>query len=550
MWVFDRETLGFLEVNEAAVSHYGYPRAEFLARSMSDILPAEDHHRMIQEVGAQQDGVRQSCWRHRLSDGRLIDVEVNAHGLSFSNRPAILMAVQDVTQRVALEAELRHQAFHDSLTNLANRALFVDRADHAIRRLERGGAKVAVLMLDLDGFKNVNDSLGHSTGDSLLVAVAARLQTALRTGDTAARLGGDEFAVLVEDAENDEKATLVAARMLAALAAPFCLAGRELFVQGSIGIALTSGDKDAEELLRDADAAMYQAKAAGKGCHRVFEPAMYAASLARLELEGDLRRALELGEFTLHYQPVVSIGTAAVVGLEALIRWQHPTRGLVQPDEFIALAEENGLIVDIGRWVLDEACRQTSVWRATTGNENLTIAVNLSARQLSDPDLVRDVTQALARARLAPAALTLEITESVLIQDPDLAVAKLHLLKSAGVRLAIDDFGTGYSSLSSLQHLPVDSLKIDKTFIDDVSTGIEAAGLVEAIVRLAGTLALETVAEGVERPEQLDSLQLLGCQQIQGFYFSKPLTPLDVEEFLRGRQPEPATGRRVVAPSA
>jgi diguanylate cyclase (GGDEF)-like protein/PAS domain S-box-containing protein len=549
MWVFDAETLAFLEVNEAAVGHYGYTRDEFLARAITDIRPAEDLPRLVQEVQSQRRGVRHGDWRHRLSDGRIIDVEVSSHGLSFGGRPAVLVAIQDMTERTALEAELRHQAFHDALTNLANRALFIDRADHAVRRLERGGTNVAVLVLDLDGFKMVNDSLGHSAGDTLLVAVAGRLQTALRSGDTAARLGGDEFAVLVEDAKDPEEAALVADRLLEALAAPFGLAGKEVFVRASVGVALTSGDRDAEDLLRDADAAMYQAKADGKSCHRLFEPAMYSASLARLELEGDLRRAVELGEFVLHYQPVVEAATSRVVALEALVRWQHPTRGLVTPDEFIPLAEDNGLIVDIGRWVLREACQQTRVWQAIAGNEDLTIAVNLSARQLTDPDLVRDVARALADAGLPPASLTLEITETVLMRDPEVAIGRLRELKCFGVRLAIDDFGTGYSSLSSLQRLPVDILKIDKAFVDEVTCGVEAAGLVEAVVRLAGTLALETVAEGVERPEQLERLQVLGCQQIQGFYFSRPLTPADVEQYLY-QHPTNGTNRPLHRPEA
>jgi len=543
MWVFDAETLEFLEINEAAVNQYGYSRDEFLDRTIADICPSEDLPRLVEELQAQQQGVRRGSWRHRVSDGRLIDVDVSSHRLSFAARPAVLVAIQDVTQRTALEDELRHQAFHDSLTNLANRALLIDRTDHAIRRLERGGSSVAVLMIDLDGFKTVNDSLGHGVGDTLLVQVAARLQTALRSGDTAARIGGDEFAILVEDAGQTEQATVVAERVMHALATPFKLEGTELFVHGSVGIAMTTGDKDAGELLRDADTAMYQAKAQGKNCYRVFEPGMYSASVARLELDGDLRRAIQRDQLLLHYQPVVSLGTSRVVALEALVRWQHPTRGLVQPDEFIPLAEENGLIVEIGRWVLHEACRQTRIWQTTTNDETLTVAVNLSARQLNDPGLATDVALALANSGLAPHSLTLEITETVLMHDPAAAIATLHQLKSSGVRLAIDDFGTGYSSLSSLQHLPVDTLKIDKAFIDGIATGAEAAGLVEAILKLASTLALETVAEGVERPEQLESLHALGCQQIQGFYFSKPLPAGDVERFLGHHETDPTLAR-------
>ncbi len=550
MWVFDAETLAFLEVNEAAVTHYGYSRDDFLARTVADIRPADDWPRLLQEVQSQQQGVRQGSARHRLSDGRLIDVEVNAHGLTFERRPAVLVAVQDVTQRTALEDELRHQAFHDSLTNLANRALFMDRADHAIRRLERGGSGVAVLMLDLDGFKTVNDSLGHSVGDSLLVGVAARLQTGLRSGDTAARLGGDEFAILVEDAADPQEALLLAERALQSLASPFSLSGKEVFVHASAGIAWTTGDKDGRRTAPGRRCRHVPGQGSGKGCARLFEPAMYSASLARLELEGDLCRAVELDQFILHYQPVVSLGTSRVAGLEALIRWQHPTRGLIQPDEFIPVAEESGLILDIGRWVLREACRQVRAWQLKQGSDKLNIAVNLSARQLADPNLVDDVARALSESALSPACLTLEITETVLMSDPNVAVARLRELKSSGVRLAIDDFGTGYSSLSTLASLPVDILKIDKSFIDGIASGVEASGLVEAIVRLAGTLALETIAEGVERPDQLESLQALGCEQIQGFYFSKPLAPGDAEQFLLDHRADGTGGTPVRPPRA
>ena len=537
MWVFDAETLAFLEVNAAAIAHYGYSREEFLTRSITDIRPAEDVPRLLAQGRNGDEGVRHGAWRHRTADGRLIDVEVSSHTLRFAGRPAVLVAVQDVTARVALEDELRHQAFHDSLTNLANRALFFDRAGHALRRLDRGEPGLAVLILDLDGFKTVNDSLGHAAGDTLLVAVAARLQTALRPTDTAARLGGDEFAILVEDAATPEAALAVAERVLESLARPLAVASKELFVYASIGVAWTAGDElDAGALVRNADAAMYRAKAEGKGCARLFEPAMHTASLERLELETDLRRAVAAGEFVLHYQPVVSARDGQVVSFEALVRWQHPTRGLIEPEEFIPLTEENGLIVDIGRWVLTEACRQARAWQLHHHDDTLSVAVNLSARQLAEIGLVHDVARAVAASGLQPGCLTLEITESVLIADPDRAVARLRQLKAFGVRLAIDDFGTGYSSLSSLQHLPVDALKIDKTFVDGVAAGPEATGLVEAIMRLAGTLALETVAEGVERPEQLQSLQELGCAQIQGFYFSRPLSADDVETFLRANR--------------
>lgn len=532
MWVYDAETLTFLAVNEAAVGHYGYSHEEFMGRRVIDLHPAEEAPALPAELRRPTPRAHADAWRHQLKDGRVIDVEVNSHEFVFEGRPAMLAAVQDVTRRNALEAELRHQAFHDSLTNLANRALFTDRVDHALRGQARDATTTALLVLDLDGFKTVNDSLGHTAGDALLVDVAARLQSILRAGDTAARLGGDEFAILLEHVAGLDDAVSVAQRAIDAVAEPVALSGKEVFIQASVGIALGADRQSADELLRDADAAMYQAKSDGKGRHRLFDTSMHSAAMARLELEGDLRRAIDANEFVLHYQPLASLSTGEVVSLEALVRWQHPERGLLPPSEFIPLAEENGLIVDIGRWVLRESCTRANAWQQLHPSLRLTIAVNLSARQLADPLLVHDVTTVLAETGLDPASLVLEITESVLIEDADVAVARLRRLKSIGVRLAIDDFGTGYSSLSSLQSLPVDILKIDKAFIDGVTTGAEADGLIQAILRLARTFHLVTVAEGVERPDQLERLRQLGCQQIQGFWYSRPLPEDRVEEFL------------------
>jgi diguanylate cyclase (GGDEF)-like protein len=516
MWVYDKSTLSFLEVNAAAIAYYGYEREQFLARRVVDVIVTGE------EVAAQQ--------RHLLNDGRVIDVETNSHELLFEARDAVLVTIQDVTERNALEAELRHQAFHDALTNLANRALFSDRVDHALGRRHRNTGSLAVLLLDLDGFKTVNDSLGHNAGDALLVGVAARLQDILRTGDTAARLGGDEFAILLEDLEDDDGALDVAQRVIEEVAKPFAIAGKEIFVSASVGITLGDHGDNADELLRNADAAMYRAKSVGNGCYRVFEAAMHSAALARLELETDLRRALDEDELVVHYQPIVAAATGEVGGFEALVRWQHPVRGLIPPLDFIPLAEENGLIVDIGRVVLRAACAQVAQWRRT--HRRLNVSVNVSARQLADPHLVDDVLQVLHDTRLDPEALTLEITESAVIGDPDVAFERLTVLKGIGVRIAVDDFGTGYSSLSSLHNLPVDTLKIDKTFIDGVATGDEAAGVVHAIISLARTLRLGTVAEGVEHRDQVRRLEELGCQQLQGYCFSKPLPAEQIASLL------------------
>jgi len=533
MWLYDAETLQFVEVNSAATRHYGYTRDEFLGRRITDIRPRDDRERLAGELARRVDGHNSTTTHHSLKDGRVIDVEVRSTAFVFEGRDAVLVTVQDVTERVALEAQLRHQAFHDPLTNLANRALFLDRVGHALERQVRDPSGVAVLLLDLDGFKTVNDGLGHSVGDELLVAVADRLRAVLRASDTAARLGGDEFAVLLEQVESRDEALDIAGRMLDVFTAPFCVSHTEVFVRASIGIAL--GDDHvlvADDLVRNADAAMYRAKARGKGCVQMFEPAMHTAAVARLELENDLQRALDQGEFTLHYQPVVAIATGEVVTLEALLRWQHPVHGLVPPDRFIPVAEDNGLIVPIGRWVLREACAYAKQLRAGASRGAIGVAVNLSARQLGDPTLVRDVASVLHDTQLEPAALTLEITETVLIDDPAAAAARLAELKGLGVSIAIDDFGTGYSSLSSLQHLPVDTLKIDKAFIDDVTVGREAAGIVQTIVRLARTFHLSTVAEGVEEPTQLARLQRLGCDHVQGYCFSRPIPAAEVDRFL------------------
>jgi diguanylate cyclase (GGDEF)-like protein len=443
-----------------------------------------------------------------------------------------------------LEERLIHQAFHDPLTGLANRTLFRERVEHALARAN-GGERVAVLFLDLDDFKSVNDSLGHSEGDRLLEEVGVRLLKATRGFDTVARLGGDEFAVLLEGLAQEQDAMLVVERIRSAMRRPIPLQGREVMVSASIGVAHVDVGGNADEVLRNADVAMYRAKAAGKGGHEVYDPAMHAAVLERLEIQGDLRRALLAGEFRLLYQPIVELASEEVVGVEALIRWEHPVRGLVSPVTFIPLAEENGLIVPIGRWVLREACRQGRCWElAAAGHPAPTISVNISGRQLLDPAIVADVAGALAESELTPGLLTLELTESMLMHDSEATLQTLHALKALGVRLAIDDFGTGYSSLSYLQRFPIDILKIDKSFIDGVSRGGSDAALARTIVTLAGLLGLSPIAEGVERAEQQAHLVALGCARGQGYLFARPVPPERIAALLG------APGRAVQAGAA
>ena len=437
----------------------------------------------------------------------------------------IVVNYRDITTRKTLEEELRRQAFHDALTGLANRALFADRLEHALSRTRRFGHPIAVLFLDLDDFKTVNDSLGHGEGDQLLIAVGERLVGAMRAGDTIARMGGDEFAVLVEDPADAGAPVEVAQRLLATLDAPFERGAKELFVHASVGVAVsTSKSQTADELLRNADVSMYTAKSNGKNRVEVFKPSMHAAALARLALKGDLERALERGEFVLLYQPIIHLGTVQIAGVEALLRWHHPRRGVVGPTDFIPVAEETGLIIPLGRWVLEQACRQAKAWDVDA-TRPLTMSVNVSGRQMQQPGFVDEVAQILALTGLQPARLTLELTESVLMQDAEAATATLDELKRLGVRLAIDDFGTGYSSLSYLRRFPIDELKIDRSFVASMGDGPEQTAVVLSIIKLAETLHLETVAEGIEEAGQLADLRTFGADLGQGFYFAKPLSP-------------------------
>jgi diguanylate cyclase (GGDEF)-like protein/PAS domain S-box-containing protein len=442
----------------------------------------------------------------------------NEHG----HLVGLTVSGRDISERKALEGQLAHQAFHDSLTTLPNRALFLDRLQHAVARLTRDGRHFAVLFVDLDRFKVINDSLGHAVGDRLLIDVSRRLQSCVRPGDTVARLGGDEFGLLLEDIDTTVPAQVVADRIADALQQPFTLEGREVFVTASIGLALTeAGDLRPESILRDADMAMYHAKSNGKARCEVFDKGMSERAVAQLELEIDLRGALARRDFTLHYQPIVDLTTGRVTEMEALIRWAHPARGLLPPGDFITITEVTGLIVPVGNWVLVEACRQMREWQRLF--PSLTVSVNLSARQLQEASLYRDVAEALRESGLHPSALKLEITESVLMADASAALAKLRALKELGVLIAIDDFGTGYSSFSYLNRFPVNTLKVDKSFIFPLAEAPDNAAIVRAIVTLATSLNLSVTAEGIETEAQLQTLRALGCQRGQGYYFARAL---------------------------
>jgi diguanylate cyclase (GGDEF)-like protein/PAS domain S-box-containing protein len=660
MWVYDLDSLQFLEVNHAAEANYGYTRAEFLRMRITDIRPEEDTERLLAATLKRAAPLIQAGqWRHRTNDGRTIDVEITSHSIRFESRDAVLVVALDITERVrvtrelaeseerfrslvqhasdlitviladttviyqspsvegilgfeapeligrklseimhpddaghllaflsqaatrpataatlearlrhhdgtwrtfeivgsdhtadpavggfvlntrdiserkALERQLRDQAFEDALTGLANRARFTDRLEHALERSARGANAVAVLFIDLDSFKSVNDSLGHAAGDSVLTQAGQRVQGCLRAGDTVARLGGDEFVALIEDTVTTEVAVHLAGRIVEELAKPFDLAGgHQVTIGASIGIAFANQQDLNRDLVRDADVAMYIAKTHGKGRYEVYNPGMHEAMARRLELVADLQRALETPELFLEYQPTFHLATGTLTGVEALVRWQHPRRGLIMPADFIALAEESGLILSLGRWVLTAACRQARQWEVRHGDHSLSMSVNVSVRQLQQATFVEEVAEVLGETGVDPSRIVLEVTESVVMQDVDATIPVLKRLKSLGVRLAIDDFGTGYSSLSYLTLYPFDILKIDKSFIDGIDAPGNQLELTRAIIELAKVLGLETVAEGIEREEQALRLRNLNCDVVQGFLFSRPLPAEAIAEMI------------------
>ena len=537
----------------------GYAEDELIGTQLADLAHPEDRLSLFAAraeaiAGDQASATSQVRLRHR--DGSYRHVQsIHTNLLDDPDVRAVVVTTRDVTAQKELEAQLQHNAFHDALTGLANRALFADRLEHALARTDRHATPVAVLFVDLDDFKAVNDGAGHSAGDELLVAVAERLRRVLRPSDTIARLGGDEFAVLIEDGADPARTAATADRLLVALSEPFAGndagADEQVRISASVGIATgAAGQHDAAELLRHADVAMYAAKQAGKGRAAVFAPDMDSAIIGQLQLKADLARAVEQGEFVVHYQPTVELETGRLAGVEALVRWEHPTRGLVPPLDFIPLAEQSGLIVPIGRFVLREACRQMSTWhRNHTTRPPMTVSVNLSARELDEPGLVGSVREALEEAQLDPAHLVLEITESLLLVDLPTTVGTLLELRALGVRLAVDDFGTGYSSLAYLENLPVDILKIDKSFVDRIAdgspalasdgTGAQRSVMVSAISQLAHALSLQMVAEGIEAPEQVSTLRGLDCQYGQGYYFARPLTADALGALLTRQADEP-----------
>jgi diguanylate cyclase (GGDEF)-like protein/PAS domain S-box-containing protein len=535
---------------------FGYEAAALTGTNLLDLIHPEDKEvaRKFLEESAATPGVTPPVeWRVRTADGTWTHTEATGNNLMDDQAVGgIVLNSRDVTERKRLEQQLTHQAFHDSLTGLANRALFRDRTAHALLLARRQHRRLGVVFLDLDDFKRVNDSLGHGHGDQLLVQFARRLMACARATDTVARLGGDEFALLVENVDAQEGCDTVIERLSQALTEPFLVGGNELNIRASMGVASSDGADTAEELLRNADVAMYAAKRGGKGRYEHYDSRLHAAAMASLETEAALRGAAERAELVLYYQPILSLSTGALYGVEALLRWRHPRLGMLLPGQFIPLAEDTGLIVPLGRWVLHEAFRQISDWRSRFPQRDLAVCVNISSRQLQVPSLGPEVREAIGQTGAEPGSVILEITESVLMQQTDETLEELQRLKQVGFRLAIDDFGTGYSSLSYLQRFPIDLLKVARPFVEDVGRGRERAALARAIIGLGDTLRLGTIAEGIEMPEQLAGLRELGCGYGQGYLFAPPLPAEELERMLMAPEPVPGwsdVGQSGLAPT-
>ncbi len=511
MYVRPRGASGFLDVNEAALRLYGHDRAAFLALDLSDI-----------RVEGVED--RESVSRHRTADGRIIDVIEYIREITVDGEPAVLSTIVDITERKRTEAHVTYLAHHDPLTGISNRTVFTRELERAAGALARDKRGFGVILVDLDDFKTVNDTLGHAAGDALLIEAATRLRGLVRRSDVVARLGGDEFAILLPDTGNRQDAEGLAARILHELTSIQRIEGAAVSVGASIGVAMAPDDAvDTEELLRCADLALYRAKQSGRGTFRFFEREMDRQHRDRRALEMELRAARIESEFEVHYQPIIAVKTGRLRGFEALLRWRNPRRGMVSPVDFIPIAEETGMIDELGRWVLIEACRQAAAWPAP-----LVVAVNVSPVQFRKGELVDTVDLALALTGLEPARLEIEITESVLLADTSANLATLNQLRGRGVRVALDDFGTGYSSLSYLRQFPFHRLKIDRSFVREIGESPESLAIVRAIIGLGTSLGIDTTAEGVETVAQLETLRAENCSELQGFLFSPPVPRDDV----------------------
>ena len=526
------------QANPACREMFGYAPDEMVGQNIARFLAGEDASRITTACADLLTAARESVTveqRFEHKDRTIIWGQLTVARVQIGGDPRLMVMLQDVTERKRMEEELVRRAFQDDLTGLANRALFHDRLHHALERRSRTSTPVAVLLLDLDGFKRVNDSLGHAAGDQLLRGVASRIASTVRSGETVARLGGDEFAIVIEVVQNTDEVLQLADRLLRIISRPVRVADREVAVNVSIGIALAHTGDEGDAVLRNADVAMYSAKNAGKSCARLFDPTMLERAQSWLELEQDLRRAVDRFEFELLFQPQISMQTGVLLGFEALLRWRHPKRGLVEPAEFLAVAEETGVIVPIGRWALREACCYAAGWSDRDG-VTPSISVNLAPRQLEDEHLYDDVRDALSASGLDPKLLILEISESQMMRAPASAHATLQDVRALGVRIAIEDFGTGYSSFSHLQYFPVDELKIDQTFVARMDEGEREESFVRTLLTLAQSLGVSVVAEGIEREAQQILLSSFGCTIGQGYLFGRPLAINDVLNYMASHE--------------
>jgi diguanylate cyclase (GGDEF)-like protein/PAS domain S-box-containing protein len=539
--LLDSMSEGLVQVNKEEIIEFvndrfcemtGYTRQELLCKAIFEFLFDDYERQHLNGINRKrlQGEAEQYELRLKKKNGESLYTIVGGAPVFNAEQEIIgtMGVFTDITERKRIEEQMVHDAFHDALTGLANRKLFMEHLRMTLARTkrERDGL-FAVLFLDFDRFKVINDSLGHAEGDRLLIAIAGRLKFILRPGDLVARLGGDEFTILLNELDCAEDALKIAERIHTEMGNPFDLGGSEIVTSASIGIAFGNNDyNQAEEILRDADIAMYRAKTKGKACHQIFDQTMHDEARNRLHIEREMRQALEQKEFCLYYQPIVDLKTGILAGFESLIRWNHPVRGMVSPGEFIPIAEENNMILPLGRWILHESCRQLRQWqRENMSAENLVISVNLSSKQFIQPDLVEQVASALVETGLPPKCLKLEITESYLMENSDLAVTTISRLRALGLQLSLDDFGTGYSSLSYLHSLPVSFLKIDRSFVIRMMESKENSEMVETIIRLAQNLKMKVIAEGIETTEQMAHLQMLNCEYGQGYFFSKPVAP-------------------------
>ena len=539
------DDLNIVYASPAVRSMYGLDATDVVGRPVDQLVAAEDRaplRAQLLRIAELDEGATSSFSAQFVrADGARGTFEAVIANLRMSAGGSVV-TINDVTAQAELESQLSHRAFHDSLTDLPNRALFVDRVTHALARHNRSTDRVAVLFIDVDDFKSVNDALGHAAGDDLLLSIGQRLLLCLRAGDTIARLGGDEFAVLLDGDAGLAECIALADRILEVLQLPMTVGELELGIRVSIGIALGTTTSTTQSLLRDADIAMYDAKGSGKGCYAVFDPSMREAASEHLALRTDLAQALDRGELRVVYQPIVELETEAFVGAEALLRWEHPERGNIRPDQFIPIAEQSGLIVPIGRWVLRQACELAATWQVE--GQPRSISVNASGAQFRDLALVDDITSALEASGLSPELLTIEITETVLMDDTEKAAGILEMISSLGVRLAIDDFGTGYCSLAYVRNFPVDVIKIDRAFVTELDDPTRTGGLAENILALTASLDVPAVAEGIEHQAQADRLRSMNCQFGQGFLFARPLEATAIADVLCAASPPPNVGAR------